>query len=149
MKTILHNHLLLNGVVSTPPVDVEAAKSWLRQLVADIDMKIVTGPHIEYVEAVGNRGMTGCVGIETSHIAFHVWDEKDPAFIQFDLYTCSHLPVELAIQSLTDFMGLMDYQYIVLNRENGFFNTLSNSLIPAHVVYNGRLKYKTGEFIDG
>jgi S-adenosylmethionine/arginine decarboxylase-like enzyme len=68
----------------------------------------------------GNRGLTAIVMIETSHIALHVWDETNPGMIQFDLYTCSNLPVDLVIKSLEDNLGLKDYKYMVIERETGF-----------------------------
>jgi S-adenosylmethionine/arginine decarboxylase-like enzyme len=72
----------MNGQAYQPPRDVESVKAWLTELVSNIGMKIVTGPHAHYVEAEGNRGITAAVCIETSHIAFHVWDEEVPARVQ-------------------------------------------------------------------
>jgi S-adenosylmethionine/arginine decarboxylase-like enzyme len=126
----LHNHILLNGHVSNPPKDIEATKEWLRQLVKDIDMKLIQGPYASYVDAPGNRGLTATVMIETSHIALHVWDEDSPALIQFDLYTCSTLPVMKVIDSVNKFMGLLDYRYMVMERRDGF-NVVSTETIGA------------------
>jgi S-adenosylmethionine/arginine decarboxylase-like enzyme len=120
MTKILHNHLLMNGQAYQPPRDVESVKAWLTQLVSDIGMKIVTGPHAHYVEAEGNRGITAAVCIETSHIAFHVWDEEVPARVQFDLYTCSTLPTDAVLEACEKYFDLVDYHYVVLNREDGF-----------------------------
>lgn len=116
----LHNHILLNGYVSRPPKDMELTKNWLVQLVKDIDMKIIQGPYASYVDVEGNRGLTATVMIETSHIALHVWDEEEPALIQFDVYTCGELPVEKVIKSVDDAMGLQNYWYMVMERRNGF-----------------------------
>lgn len=120
MTTILHNHLLMNGLAYHPPQSVESVKEWLSELVDKIGMKIVTGPHAHYVESEGNRGITAAVCIETSHIAFHVWDEETPARIQFDLYTCSTLPVEKVLKECEKYFDLIDYNYVVLDREDGF-----------------------------
>lgn len=116
----LHNHILLNGYVSRPPKDMELTKNWLAQLVKDIDMKIIQGPYSSYVEVEGNRGLTAAVMIETSHIALHVWDEEEPALIQFDVYTCGELPVDKVIKSVDEAMGLQNYWYMVMERRNGF-----------------------------
>ena len=110
----------MNGTAYQPPLHVESASAWLRQLVETIGMKIVTGPHAHYVETEGNRGITATVCIETSHISFHVWDEELPARVQFDLYTCSHLPVDTVLRECEKFFDLVDYNYVVLNREDGF-----------------------------
>jgi hypothetical protein len=66
-------------------------------------MKIVTGPHAHYVEAEGNRGITAV-----------------PARVQFDLYTCSTLPTDAVLEACEKYFDLVDYQYVVLNREDGF-----------------------------
>ncbi len=120
MKKILHNHLLLNGQAYRPPQDVESVKAWLSELVEKIGMKVVCGPYAHYVDAQGNRGITAAVNIETSHIAFHVWDELVPARVQFDLYTCSDLPTQKVLDECEKYFDLIDYHYVVLDREDGF-----------------------------
>ncbi len=116
----LHNQLLINGFSDTPPTDETFIKQWMQDLVKQIDMKIIQGPYTAYVTKQGNRGLTAIVMIETSHIALHVWDETNPGMIQFDLYTCSTLPVDLVIKSLEDNLGLKNYKHMILERETGF-----------------------------
>jgi S-adenosylmethionine/arginine decarboxylase-like enzyme len=116
----LHNQLLINGYSDTPPTDEAFIKQWMENLVLEIDMKIIQGPYTAYVTKEGNRGLTAIVMIETSHIALHVWDEDNPGMIQFDLYTCSTLPVQDVIDNLKLNLGLKDYSYMVIERENGF-----------------------------
>ena len=116
----LHNHLLLNAKVNKPPMDTAAAITWLTELVDAIDMKIVQGPFASYIEAEGNRGLTASVMIETSHIAFHVWDETEPALLQFDLYTCSTLDAMAVINKIHEFMDMKSYRYMVLERGEDF-----------------------------
>jgi S-adenosylmethionine/arginine decarboxylase-like enzyme len=116
----LHNHLLLNGSATRPPKDEALTIEWMRQLVESIDMKVIQGPFASYVTKEGNRGLTAVVMIETSHIALHVWDETDPAFIQFDLYTCSTLPIRKVIDNIVETFGLTNYRYKVLERSEGF-----------------------------
>ncbi len=116
----LHNQLLLNGHAKNPIVDEEDAINWMEDLVEKIDMKIIQGPYASYVTKKGNRGVTCVVMIETSHIALHVWDEEDPSLIQFDLYTCSTLPVEDVINNVREKFSLIDYQFMVIERSSGF-----------------------------
>lgn len=116
----LHNQLLINGYSDTPPTDEAFIKQWMEDLVKQIDMKIIQGPYTAYVTKEGNRGLTAVVMIETSHIALHVWDEDNPGMIQFDLYTCSTLPVNDVIENLKSNLGLKDYSFMVIERENGF-----------------------------
>ena len=33
----------------------------------------------------------------------HVWDELDPALVQLDVYTCSHLDTKIVMNALQDF----------------------------------------------
>jgi S-adenosylmethionine/arginine decarboxylase-like enzyme len=116
----LHNHVLVNGYTLLPPTDEKQTIVWMQQLVDSIGMKTIQGPFASYVTKEGNRGLTAVVMIETSHIAMHVWDETDPGFMQFDLYTCSTLPVEKIIKNLEDHFGLFNHSVLVLERSDGF-----------------------------
>lgn len=118
----LHNHLLLNGYCTNQQalLDIDGTKQWMADLVDQIGMKLVQGPFVSYVNKDGNRGLTAACMIETSHIGMHIWDEQYPAFMQFDLYTCSTLPVEQVIANLTEKWGLIDYTHLVLERSDGF-----------------------------
>jgi S-adenosylmethionine/arginine decarboxylase-like enzyme len=116
----LHNHVLINGYTLLPPTDEKQTIAWMKELVDSIGMKTIQGPFASYVTKEGNKGLTAIVMIETSHIAMHVWDEPDPAFIQFDLYTCSTLPVEKIIQNLENNFGLFNFSTLVLERSEGF-----------------------------
>ena len=116
----LHNHVLINGYTLLPPTDEKQTIAWMQQLVDSIGMKTIQGPFASYVTKEGNRGLTAAVMIETSHIAMHVWDETDPAFMQFDLYTCSTLPVKGVIKNLEDHFGLFNASVLVLERSEGF-----------------------------
>lgn len=120
MKKPIHKHLLLRGHCHRPPTDSEITYNWLKHLVNKINMKIIRGPFVSYVEAPGNRGTTATVMIETSHIAFHVWDEQSPGLLQFDLYTCSELNVPVVLNEIQKFFDMIEYQYIVFDREHGF-----------------------------
>jgi S-adenosylmethionine/arginine decarboxylase-like enzyme len=117
---VYHYHLLINGFCKRPPKGIATTEQWLRNLIEKIDMKIAIPPRAAYVEKEGNRGMTAVAGIETSHIAMHVWDETNPAFVQFDLYTCSTLNVGLVIKELESFLLLENYEKWLLDRSEGF-----------------------------
>ena len=120
MKKPLHNHLLLNGYAKRPFLEENETIEWLRSLVEEIGMKIVQGPFSSYVDEPGNRGITSSVMIETSHIAMHIWDEDDPAFVQFDLYTCSTLPVQGVLDKIIKDMEIVEYDVMILERSSGF-----------------------------
>lgn len=119
MSDIKHFHQIIMGEVYMPPKDIELAKKWMSNLVEKIGMKKLIEPQAVYVESVGNRGMTCAVLIETSHIAWHVWDETEPATLQFDLYTCGDLDPQLVWNEVFNFFGLGSYTMRVYDRANG------------------------------
>ena len=98
----------------------EEAKTFLKNLVERIDMKIIQGPFASYVDKPGNRGLTAIVMIETSHIAFHIWDEEDPGLMQFDLYTCGELNLPLVLLLIGKQFKIISMDYNLFDRENGF-----------------------------
>ncbi len=117
---IQHKHILINALVDSPLQTENEATAFLQSLVESIDMKIIAGPFARYLDVPGNRGLTAVVMIETSHIAFHIWDEKDPAVLQFDLYTCGALDVDLVLQRVKDQFDVVSLDYRVYDRETGF-----------------------------
>lgn len=117
---IYHKHLLVNAKVKNPMRSEQEAIDFLTNLVQEIDMKIIKGPFSSYVDKDGNKGLTAIVMIETSHIAFHIWDEVDPGLLQFDLYTCGSLDVDKVFRILTEAFTLDSMEYQLFDRENGF-----------------------------
>ena len=81
-------------------------------------MKILIGPFAKYCEMEGNRGLTVATIIETSHVIMHSWDEKVPANVQLDVYTCGDFDPEIVFNWLQQFNPTkIDYKY--LDREHG------------------------------
>ena len=89
----VHKHLIIRAEVKSPIATEKGIRKWLRTLVNKIDMKIIKGPYASYVSKEGNRGITGVVMIETSHIAIHIWDEELPALVQCDVYSCAEFSI--------------------------------------------------------
>ena len=85
----VHKHLIIRAEVNHPITSEKELKRWLRKLVKKIDMNIIKGPYTAYVSKEGNRGITGVVMIETSHISIHIWDETTPSLVQCDVYSCA------------------------------------------------------------
>ncbi len=117
---LYHKHLLINAKVKDPMRNEEEAIEFLNTLVDRIDMKIIKGPFAHYVSAPGNEGLTAIVMIETSHIAFHIWDHQEPAMLQFDLYTCGSLDQDEVIDTLAEYFDLISIEYKRIDREVGF-----------------------------
>jgi len=117
---LFHKHLLINAKVKNPMNNEDMAIDFLKRLVDRIDMKIIKGPFASYVDKPGNRGLTAIVMIETSHIAFHIWDEVDPSLVQFDLYTCGKLDLSQVLLAFGETFNVVSMDYQLFDREDGF-----------------------------
>lgn len=124
--SLYHKHLLVNARIKNTFSSEEEGIDFLTRLVEAIDMKIIKGPFASYVDKPGNRGLTAIVMIETSHIAFHIWDEEDPGLIQFDLYTCGKLDLEAVIEIFYKTFNVVDMDYVLFDREKGFVKEASS-----------------------
>jgi S-adenosylmethionine/arginine decarboxylase-like enzyme len=118
--TLYHKHLLVNAKILNPFDEPQQGISFLTDLVDQIQMKILHPPVSHYVDKEGNKGLTGIVLIETSHIAFHIWDEPKPALLQFDLYTCGTLNFRKVLSIIQHTFNVVNINYIMFDRENGF-----------------------------
>ena len=112
-----HKHLIIRAEVNSPISTEKEIKKWLRNVVKKIDMKIIKGPYAAYVSKEGNRGITGVVMIETSHIAMHVWDEERPALVQCDVYSCAEFSSNEVLAEFLP-MDVTKIDHILLNRAN-------------------------------
>jgi S-adenosylmethionine/arginine decarboxylase-like enzyme len=111
-----HKHIIIRATVKEPPKDTEVIKQWIRKLIKDIDMKPLGDTVAVYVDKEGNRGLTCVQCIETSHIAFHSWDEDSPAVVQLDVYTCGTLRKQVVFDALETFKPI-EINYLTLDRE--------------------------------
>ena len=111
----VHKHLIIRAEVNRPITSEKEIKRWLRNVVKKIDMKIIKGPYASYVSKEGNRGITGVVMIETSHIAVHIWDETTPALVQCDVYSCAEFSSNEVLSEFMD-MEVTKIDHILLNR---------------------------------
>lgn len=114
-----HKHLIIRACAVNPPKDEASLNSWLMALTASIKMKICIPPRSVYVDAPGNRGLTGQIGIETSHIAIHIWDEETPSTIQMDVYSCKDFEVGTVLEGLRPW-GLGAYELMLIDRNHVF-----------------------------
>ena len=140
MKEVLvHKHLIIRAEVKKPPIEVTYLTNWLKDFINSIDMKVLMGPYVVYHNVPGNRGITGAAIIETSHIVMHVWDESNPALMQFDVYSCGTFDPEVICKKIQKDFEVTKIEYKFLDRENnlrdisgGTFKPLSN--------YNQKIK---------
>jgi len=102
---IEHHHLLLRMETKKCPQesDKSKAKELIKRILRDIGMVLLAEPRVFYLNVPRyNAGLTALAPIQTSHIAFHFWNNPDrdilknpesQCLLQFDLYTCGTLPL--------------------------------------------------------
>ena len=85
----VHKHILVTGYLENAPKEdyVDFLEDWFLRLVKAVDMEVFIAPNCKWCADAGNEGLTGIVGITTSHSSIHFWDGS-PAFYKFDLYSC-------------------------------------------------------------
>lgn len=113
----VHKHLIIRAEVNSPITSEKEIKKWLRNVVKKIDMKIIKGPYASYVQKEGNRGITGVIMIETSHISIHVWDEDRPALVQCDVYSCAEFSSNEVLAEFIP-MDVTKIDHILIDRAN-------------------------------
>lgn len=124
-----HKHVLINMRVRKCPTkdDIPFMEEWFKLLITNLGMKLLSGPHIKYVDVPGNKGLTGVCIIETSHVAMHCWEEATPALIQLDIYTCGSMDLSVVFKAL-EWFDPVEGTYKYLDRETGF-EELENGVI--------------------
>ena len=113
-----HKHFIARAEMRDffAPDDREGFRDWISELVDRLDMNLLDGPHVVYVDRPGLRGWTGICIIETSHIAIHIWDEKDSILAQIDVYTCGDMDTTVILDILDQFYP-NSIDFVVLDRE--------------------------------
>jgi len=116
-----HKHLVLRAEVKDCPAaeSLHETLEWMKKLIKKIDMKLMQGPAISYVDQPGNRGTTCMALIETSHIVIHIWDEPNPGLIQLDIYSCKEFELDIVMDHLKEYFNVLKLQYKFLDRTSG------------------------------
>tara|TARA_B100001996_G_scaffold368074_1_gene340268 strand:- start:268 stop:657 length:390 start_codon:yes stop_codon:yes gene_type:complete len=115
-----HKHLLIRAEVDNCPMkdDLGYVLTWMNNLISKINMKLMHGPNISYIDQTGNRGITCMALIETSHIVLHIWDEKKPGLFQLDVYSCKSFDLNIVIELLKKSFSIRKLQYKFLDRKS-------------------------------
>ena len=97
---LIHKHLIVTGhfeeinpIVWPWPELNDLNDDLLREL----DMKILSGPHVDRCDDKGNEGYTVMTAITTSHIVLHTWDS---GHFQLDIYSCKEYNVDTVLKIL-------------------------------------------------
>ena len=126
---IKHKHLIIRAETKKTPEDPKWLHSWLVQVVSDIGMDICQGPITAYVDVPGNKGLTGVVIIETSHIAVHIWDEVNPGLLQMDVYSCADFNPQDIFDKIEEAFEPVKLEYKFLDREKSLTTIESKNKI--------------------
>jgi S-adenosylmethionine/arginine decarboxylase-like enzyme len=116
---LIHKHLIARCEIKNPPRSESEMNKWMKGFVKSIGMKILKGPYSKYCTTTGNEGMTSIAVIETSHIAFHIWDGMKPALMQVDVYSCADFDPKEVCKTLTEYFDIVKMDIKLLNRETG------------------------------
>jgi S-adenosylmethionine/arginine decarboxylase-like enzyme len=111
-----HQHLLVKCTFKNKLRNIEELNNWFRELVNKVGMVVVAGPTSVMVDAPGNEGLTGTVTLATSHASIHIWDEREPYSLQFDIYSCKCFEIETVIDHLHERFELIEYEWLVIDR---------------------------------
>jgi S-adenosylmethionine/arginine decarboxylase-like enzyme len=115
---LVHKHLIVRAEAKNPPMDEAVLTEWFKKFIEEIGMKVMMGPYVKYSHMIGNRGITGAAIIETSHIVMHVWDEPDPALLQFDVYSCGEFDPKTICNKIKKDFNTTKIEYKFLDREH-------------------------------
>lgn len=110
-----HLHLLVQGT-STNLLSEFDIKNFILELIQNIGMDILGGPHIYRSDVAGNEGFTIITAITTSHVVMHTWDT---GLIQLDVYSCKNFNVQ-TIMDMLRHISIQDIKFKFLDRSNGF-----------------------------
>lgn len=114
-----HLHLIATVFVSRPPLTVEAGETFLRDIVETVGMEILLDAQVIYCEDLGNEGVTGIVGLTTSHASFHSWHLAARPFVSFDLYSCRSFNPNRVLEVLDQHFGLEEARWMLIDRADG------------------------------
>ena len=112
-----HLHLLVQGT-ATKLLSESDIKNFTLDLIQNIDMDILGGPHIYRSDVAGNEGFTIITAITTSHIVIHTWDT---GLVQLDVYSCKKFEILDIVEPLKT-LSITDIKIKFLDRSNGFRN---------------------------
>lgn len=117
MHDLNHIHLLVTAFVTSPPITAQQGEDWLKELVEIIDMQILMDAKAIYCEDLGNEGVTGIVGLTTSHASFHSWHDVEVPFISVDVYSCRVFDTDMVMSHIEKSWGMTRCDYMLVNRE--------------------------------
>lgn len=126
---VIHHHTIIVATVHKKSVEIDCGdlSLFLSELVKEIGMKELFKP----IAIHGKYGFTGIVGIVTSHIAFHYFDEGQ--VLHFDVYSCKKYNIKTLTGFIDKYWGIKKADILFINRDKLFstksYNFLAGKLI--------------------
>lgn len=128
MHDLCHRHLIVTAFLNNAPTNVETGEDWLTKLVEVVDMQILMDAKAIYCEDLGNEGLTGVVGLTTSHASFHAWHAVERPFMQMDLYSCRDFTVADVLEHMKVFEPT-EVSFVVLDRNDGINKVVEQGVV--------------------
>jgi S-adenosylmethionine/arginine decarboxylase-like enzyme len=111
-----HIHMVCSILLQKPTRFTEnRIRAWLEHLVEEIDMNVLSGPHVATCYDAGNEGITGIALLTTSHVSIHIWDRATKPYAQFDLYSCKEFDPQVVLEILQE-LDVVEIHYVTLDR---------------------------------
>ena len=125
----VNKHILVTGYLNEAPQAeyVTFLEDWFKRLVEAVDMKVLIDPICVWCNDEGNEGVTGMVGITTSHSSIHFWS-GEPAYYKFDLYSCKDFALESVAEMLKE-LGTYKFTYTVVDRTDDEHPVIDSGVI--------------------
>jgi len=110
---IVHLHTIIDAVVArkAEEIDAEDLRRFLLELVKLLDMQRLFDP----IAIKGKYGFTGIVGIVTSHIAFHFFEQDQS--LHLDVYSCKEYDPESVIKFVDQYWGVQSAAIHLIDRD--------------------------------
>lgn len=125
----VNKHILVTGYIAEAPGPeyVYTLQDWFNRLVEAVDMKVLIDPICVWCNDEGNEGVTGMVGITTSHSSIHFWS-GEPSYYKFDLYSCKDFALESVAEMLKE-LGTYKFTYTVVDRTDDEHPVIDSGVI--------------------
>lgn len=78
-------------------------------------MDVIIEPRSAFCGQEGNLGLTGQIGLVTSHASIHSWDEH--GYHEMDLYSCRSFDTEKLLDFLHRELKAISVEYLNFDRE--------------------------------
>jgi S-adenosylmethionine/arginine decarboxylase-like enzyme len=112
---MVHHQAIIVATVrrQTANIQCEQLRAFLAELVDQIGMQKLFEP----IAIHGKFGFTGIVGIVTSHVAFHFFDNDQS--LHFDIYSCKEFDLKSALKYIDGYWGIETSTILFIKRDKG------------------------------